>query len=154
VQSHRKMMEPRLEESSLVEAHDSGVIDQPRAPTTVLLCTRMKSLSIFRFFALLLLSSGCFPLTEMVRERAEGYTRVNKKTEEHESVLGSPAYYALTTSGHSGRCCADADFGARLRCMVGAWFPRFHGPLMSTQRPGHRVVIFEPCGNCWMFPIA
>ena len=55
----------------------------------------MKSLSTFLLFAFLLLGSGCFPLTEMVRKRAEGYTRVDKKTHDAETIPGNPAYYAL-----------------------------------------------------------
>jgi hypothetical protein len=55
----------------------------------------MKSLSMFLLLALLLLGSGCFPLTQMVKERADGYTRRNKKTQEWEQIPGKSAYYAL-----------------------------------------------------------
>ncbi len=55
----------------------------------------MKTLSRFLLLALLLLGSGCFPLTQMVKERAEDDTRRNKKTQEWEEIPGNPAYYAL-----------------------------------------------------------
>ena len=56
----------------------------------------MKTLSRFLLLALLLLCAGCFPLTQMVKERADGDTRRNKKTQEWEDIPANPAYYALT----------------------------------------------------------
>ena len=56
----------------------------------------MKLLTACLLSIVLLLGSGCFPLTQMVKDRAEGYTRVDKKTKESESIPGNRAYYALT----------------------------------------------------------
>lgn len=54
----------------------------------------MKLLTTCLLSIVLLFGSGCFPLTQMAKERAEGYTREDKKTHEVENVPGNGAYYA------------------------------------------------------------